>query len=34
MSSIPKSYMQFQEKYAGIWHAYGQLGAAFITRVR
>jgi AhpD family alkylhydroperoxidase len=28
MSNLPKSYVQFQEKYADIWQAYDQLGAA------
>jgi AhpD family alkylhydroperoxidase len=28
MSNLPKSYVQFQEKYTDIWQAYDQLGAA------
>ncbi|MEW5960812.1 MAG: carboxymuconolactone decarboxylase family protein [Chloroflexota bacterium] len=28
MSQLPESYRDFQQKYAEIWHAYDQLGAA------
>ncbi len=28
MSQLPQSYRNFQEKYAEIWQAYDQLGAA------
>ena len=28
MVELPKSYLNFQEKYANIWQAYDQLGAA------
>lgn len=31
MAELPKSYLNFQEKYANIWQAYDQLGAAVHT---
>jgi alkylhydroperoxidase/carboxymuconolactone decarboxylase family protein YurZ len=28
MAELPKSYLNFQEKYADVWQAYDRLGAA------